>query len=81
MSFTRLTVNQTQFLETYLRGTGRTLSQAQARATFGIKNLAARISELRQAGLRVNRTVNGQGLSVYSVSARDVNGSRARAFV
>lgn len=72
--------NQTAFLEKYLRGTGRTLSEAQARANYGISNLSARMSELRQAGLKVLAAPNTTGKVAYSVSARSVNGSRARVF-
>lgn len=72
--------NQKQFLETYLRGTGRTLSAAQARANYGIEQLSARISELRSAGLRVSTSPNTTGRVAYSISARDVNGSRATKF-
>lgn len=72
--------NQAQFLETYLRGTGRKLSADQARANYGIANLSARMSEFRSAGLRVNTDVNTAGKTVYSVSARDVKGSRAARF-
>lgn len=81
MAFTKLSTTQNQFLESYLRGTGRALSAAQAEATFGIKNIRARMTELRQAGLRVNRTKNTEGRSAYSVSSRDVTGSRANVFV
>lgn len=72
--------NQTAFLEKYLRGTGRTLSEAQARANYGISNLSARISELRKAGLKVLAAPNTTGKVAYSVSARSVTGSRARVF-
>lgn len=73
--------NQVAFLEKYLRGTGKTLTAAQARANYGIGNLSARMSEFRKCGLKVNTTVNTTGKTAYSVSARDVNGSRARAFI
>jgi len=72
--------NQTAFLEKYLRGTGRTLSEAQARANYGITNLSARISELRKAGLKVLAAPNSTGKVAYSVSARSITGSRARVF-
>ena len=72
--------NQVSFLEKYLRGTGRTLSAAQARANYGIGNLAARMSEFRQAGLKVLAAPNTTGKVAYSVSARDVKGSRASKF-
>ena len=81
MSFTTITTTQNEFLETHLRGTGRTMSAKQAAATYGIKNLSARISELRQLGLRINRAVNSTGRSAYSISARDIVGSRAKLYI
>lgn len=80
MSFVKLSTTQNQFLETHLRGTGRAMSAAQANATYGIKNIRARMTEMRQAGLKVTRSVNTEGRSAYSISSRDVNGSRARIF-
>lgn len=80
-SFTTLSTTQNEFLETYLRGTGRTLSTAQAQATYGIKNLRARMSEFRQAGLRVKRELNTEGRSAYRVSARDEDGNRFSLFI
>lgn len=79
-SFTTLTVSQNVFLENYLRGTGRTLSQAQAEATYGIKNLRARMSEFRSEGLRVKTEKNTEGRTAYRVSSRDVTGSRSYVF-
>ena len=81
MSFTTITTTQNEFLETHLRGTGRTMSAKQAAATYGIKNLSARISELRQLGLRINRAVNSTGRSAYSISARYIVGSRAKLYI
>jgi hypothetical protein len=78
--FTTLTVPQVQFLENYLRGTERTLSEAQARATYGIMNLRARMSDLRAAGLKIRTYKNTEGRTTYAISARDVNGSRAAIF-
>lgn len=78
--FTTLTVSQTEFLEDYLRGTGRTLSERQAVAFYGIKNLRARMTDLRQAGLKVRREKNTEGRAAYAVSARDITGSRAAIF-
>ena len=72
--------NQASFLETYLRGTGRTISVAQAQANYGIAKLTARISELRSAGLVVKTVKNSTGNTAYRISARDVNGSRAKMF-
>jgi hypothetical protein len=80
MSFTKLTTTQNEFLESHLRGTGRAISAAQARATFGIQNLRARMTELRSAGLKVTHTVNTEGRVAYKISARDVTGSRASIF-
>ena len=81
MSFTTLTVTQNEFLEQYLRGTGRSMSAAQARSTYGIKNLRARMTEMRQAGLRVRKETNTEGRTAYSISARDVNGYRDGRFI
>ena len=78
MSFTQLKSTQVAFLENHLRGTGREMSAAQARATYGIMNLRARISELRSIGLRVRKSVNTEGRTVYAVSRRDVFGAQFR---
>ena len=51
------------------------------KARFGIKNLSARMSELRDAGLVVRVDTATTGKARYAVSARDVSGSRAKAFV
>ena len=72
--------NQVSFLERYLRGTNKTLSVAQAQANYGIAKLTARISELRSAGLVVKTIKNTSGNTAYRISARDVNGSRAKMF-
>ena len=72
--------NQVSFLEKHLRGTGRTLSVAQAKANYGIMKLSARICEMRDAGLVVYTETNSTGNTAYRISARDVNGSRARMF-
>jgi hypothetical protein len=72
--------NQVSFLERYLRGTNKTLSVAQAQANYGIEKLTARISELRAAGLNVKTITNTSGNTAYKISARDVNGSRAKMF-
>ena len=80
MSFTTIKTNQKAFLETYLRGTGRTITAADAKARFGIQNLTARVSELRDAGLNVKAEVATTGKLRYSMTARDVFGSRAKVF-
>jgi len=80
MAFTKLTTSQTTFLEQYLRGTGKALTEADASARFGIQNLRARMTDLRNAGLVVRTDVATTGKTRYTVSARDVNGSRAKVF-
>lgn len=80
MSFTTITSTQTAFLENYLRGTGRTITAADARARFGIQNLTARISELRKSGMTVRVDTASTGRARYAVSARDGVGSRAKHF-
>lgn len=80
MSFVTLKEPQNVFLEKYLRGTGKTITQADARARFGINNLSARMTEMRQAGLRVNVDTSDKGVTRYSICGRDVTGSRARVF-
>ena len=80
MAFTKLTTSQTAFLEQYLRGTGKALTESDASARFGIQNLRARMTDLRNAGLVVRTDVATTGKTRYTVSARDVNGSRAKVF-
>ena len=59
--------NQKAFLETYLRGTGRTLSKEQAVANYGIQQLPARIYELKSAGMVVKTVKNTSGNTAYKV--------------
>ncbi len=73
MAFTNIRTTQKDFLVKYLRGTGRTLSSAQAESLFGIRNLRARISELRFEGYRVRTSVNTTGRISYAVSRRRDN--------
>ena len=80
MAFTKIKTNQKAFLETYLRGTGKTLTAADAKARFGIQQLPARMSEFRDAGLVVKTAKATTGKTKYAVTARDVNGSRAKVF-
>ncbi len=80
MSFTQLRSTQVEFLEKHLRGTGRAMSAAQADATYGIKNLRARMTNLRQAGLRVRKSVNTKGRTTYAVSRRDVFSDQYKLF-
>jgi len=80
MSFTTIKSNQTAFLENYLRGTGKTITAADAKARFGIKNLSARMSDLRNVGLTVRVDTATSGKARYAVSARDGIGSRGKLF-
>ena len=80
MAFTTLATTQKTFLESHLRGTGVAMSSAQASATYGIKNLRARMTELRQAGLTVRKSVNTKGRTTYAVSRRDVFGFQGKNF-
>lgn len=68
---------QNAILHDKLRGTNRTLTAREAQNLYGIKNLRARMTELRDAGLRVNTTRSANGTTRYGISARDVFGSRA----
>lgn len=75
MAFTQLKTTQNKFLEGYLRGTTRTLTAVQAEALFGIQNLSARISELRDLGLNVQTVpTKTTSRSAYRISRRDVFG-------
>ena len=67
---------QNSFLQNYLRGTGRTLTVAQAAKKFNIRNLRARLSELRELGLQVRSTRTKAGYAKYTIDARDARGSR-----
>jgi hypothetical protein len=70
MAFVNSSKTQTELLVSYLRGTGRGISAPQAKSLFGIKNLRARISELRQSGYKVRKDMNTQGNTTYFVSRR-----------
>lgn len=71
-SFTNLTVPQKDFLINHLRGTGRKMSSAQAASLYGIRNLRARMSEIRQEGYRVRTDKNTVGRTNYAISRRMV---------
>tara|TARA_B110000046_G_scaffold72060_1_gene79919 strand:+ start:2163 stop:2420 length:258 start_codon:yes stop_codon:yes gene_type:complete len=80
MAFTKIKTNQKTFLENYMRGTGKTLTSADAKARFGIQQLPARMSEMKAAGLNIKTDVATTGKTRYTITARDVNGSRAKMF-
>ena len=70
MAFVNSSKTQNEQLISHLRGTNRYLSAPQARALFGIKNLRARISDLRQLGFKVRKNLNTEGRTTYFVSRR-----------
>lgn len=70
MSFATLKTTQRDFLVKYLRGTGRELSSVQAESLYGIMNLRARMSELRNDGFTVRTRKNTVGRTAYAVSRR-----------
>lgn len=78
MAFTKLTKSQNAFLESHLRGTNRVMSADQARATYGIQNLRARMSDLRTEGLVVRTGRNTNGKTVYAISRRDIFGCQSK---
>ena len=61
---------KTRILGYFQRGTDRTMTVAQARSMFKIKNVTARISELRAEGIDIRTTMtenrNGRERAVYS---------------
>lgn len=70
MAFVKSSKTQKELLVKYLRGTSRSLTEAQASSIFGIKNLRARISELRQDGYRVRTGKTKSGKTNYFISRR-----------
>lgn len=72
MAFVKSGKTQNELLVSYLRGTGRGISAPQARALFGIANLRARMTDLRQAGYKVRKNLNTEGNTTYFVSRRMV---------
>lgn len=66
MSLVKLRQPQTKFLEQYL--VKNVLTEAQAASRFGIKNLRARVSELRESGLAVQTVRTKSGLRAYTIS-------------
>ena len=80
MAFTTLATTQKTFLESHLRGTGVAMSSAQASATYGIKNLRAVVSTMRQAGINVRKHTNTRGKTAYSMSRRDVFGFQGKIY-
>lgn len=70
MAFIKTSKTQNETLVSFLRGKNRGLTALQARALFGIGNLRARMSELRQTGYRVRTSQNKSGKTVYFISRR-----------
>jgi hypothetical protein len=64
------TKNQTNRILRYLR-TGRGITPLSALSRFGCMRLAARIEELRDAGIRINSRMmqrNGRRFACYSLA-------------
>jgi len=78
MTFVTSSKTQNELLISYLRGKGRGISAPQADALFGVKNLRARMSDLRQEGYRVRTSKNTEGNTTYFVSRRKTDGSQAK---
>ena len=70
MAFATIKMSQNKFLVKYLRGTNRQLSSAQAEALYGIQNLRARMTDLRNGGYKVRTHKNTEGRTAYAVSRR-----------
>jgi hypothetical protein len=70
---------QAEKVATYLRA-GRTLTAREALARFDIKNLRARISELRQAGMNIGTIPyvrkDGVGAVKYVMEAKPARRTR-----
>lgn len=70
MAMTKSDKSQKELLISYLCDTGRTISGPQAEARFGVKNLSARMSEIRKEGFTVSRGTNKRGNTTYLVSRK-----------
>jgi len=70
MAFIKTGKTQVESLISFLRGKNRGISAPQAQALFGVKNLRARMSDLRELGYRVRTTINTEGRTTYFVSRR-----------
>jgi hypothetical protein len=70
MAFVKTSKTQVDTLVSFLRGKSRGISAPQAQALFGVKNLRARMSDLREMGYRVRKSFNTEGRTVYFVSRR-----------
>jgi hypothetical protein len=70
MAFVKTSKTQVETLVSFLRGKSRGISAPQAQALFGVKNLRARMSDLREMGYRVRKSLNTEGRTVYFVSRR-----------
>jgi len=73
---------RTRILDYFNRDAGRTLSTAQAQNFFKIKNVSARISELRADGYDIRTTMkegrDGVERAVYSLVPANVGRRKAK---
>jgi hypothetical protein len=72
---------QLQFLVELLRGNNIGITVNEAKNRYKIGNLRARMTELRQRGVRVRTKNVGNNVREYYISQRLVNGSKAKATV
>ena len=74
---------KTRILGYFQRGTDRTMTVAQARSMFKIKNVTARISELRADGHDIRTTMTedrtGRERAVYSLMPARARNTRRTA--
>lgn len=74
---------KTRILGYFQRGTDRTMTVAQARSMFKIKNVTARISELRADGHDIRTTMaedrTGRERAVYSLMPARAQNTRRTA--
>ena len=74
---------KTRILGYFQRGTDRTMTVAQARSMFKIKNVTARISELRADGYDIRTTMaedrTGRERAVYSLMPARAGNARRTA--
>lgn len=70
-----MTTTQIERVRTYLQN-GKTLTSAEARVKFGIKNLSARIYDLRQDGMAIGTVPytrkNGAKAVKYMIETKNV---------
>ena len=67
MATTTVSLSQTYRVENYLLDSNRGLTAGEARQRFGVKNLRAVMSRLREGGYNVDRRTTPKGVSRYFI--------------